>query len=137
MEATPARRPGRLLHSLYSPSPIIRVYPRPQQNTSCSLPSPMSIHRSGSHRLTSLPRPSLPFQLQQVHFVNKPAKQARKQATYFLKIQRRSRNQGTKHTPNKDKPRMQHLELQSHQTQMPRCQHKDTINNIQDNMAPQ
>ena len=33
-------------------------------------------------------------------------------------------------TPTKD------LELQSSQTQMPRCQHKNTINNSQDNMSP-
>jgi hypothetical protein len=39
-------------------------------------------------------------------------------------------------SPNKDKTRYQHLELQPTQTQMPRSQHKNTINNSQDNMAP-
>lgn len=40
------------------------------------------------------------------------------------------------HSLNEDKNRYQHLELQPFQTQMLRRQHKNTINNSQDNKSP-
>lgn len=54
------------------------------------------------------------------------------QPPHPLKNQRGKRNQGPKCPCNKDKTRNHHLELQSSQTKMPRCWHKNKINNSQD-----
>ena len=54
----------------------------------------------------------------------------------LIRIREGNRNQGMKQQPNQDKTRYEHLELQFSQSQMPRRQSKNTINNSQDNMPP-
>lgn len=44
-----------------------------------------------------------------------------------LEIKKKNKNKNKKRPPNKDKIRYQHLELQSSQTQMPRCQLENTV----------
>lgn len=56
------------------------------------------------------------------------------QTQILLRIKEGYRNQGTRPPPNKYKSRYQHLLLQYPQTQILRQQHKNTINNRQDDM---
>lgn len=50
---------------------------------------------------------------------------------------RENRNQMTKHSPNKDKNRCQHVELHSPEIKIHQGQCKSKINNNQANMSPQ
>lgn len=103
---------------------------------SCLAPHPIDHKYSNVSSPNSFQYPSLKHQKA---FPMKTTDQAMKtdniQPSYSLKIQRWIRNQGTKYPPIKDKSIIQHLDLESSQSQMLICQCNNTGNNGQGNMS--
>lgn len=71
---------------------------------------------------------------------NTPAEKIRKPGnmgpTDFQITKEWNRNDRKNHPPNKDKLRIQYLDLKSSQTQMPKHQNKSKLNNKQAKMFP-
>lgn len=115
-QATPSRRPSCL------PTDLCFLWShRPPPPTSLSWCFPTF-------------QPPSPTRIPHEH-TSRAGQQNRQNTSTTLKIQIWKRNQGTKYSPNKNKPWNQHWDLESPQTQIPKCQHKNTINNSQNNMS--